>query len=1129
MSRKHALNDSDSDGAGPSTASSAAKRQRQSSLPRSTPPAGGDDGGEFDPDVDSPQADEDEDDEMDDEEQRRQVDALTQEQAARASKIAEAGVIMQVDLQNFMCHARTTVDFGPQVNFLVGVNGSGKSAVLTAITMALGGNAKATNRGNKGGDLIMEGKTSARCTVTLANKGEDAFMNHIYGDKITIERTLQAKGGGGYKIKNAEGKTVDTKKATLDAMLDQFNIQVDNPMTVLTQDQSRQFLASATPKDKYTFFLRGTQLAQLTMEYEQIRSNTEQMEEALGRKKEVLPELKEAYRRAKERAREAKQAMQQEENLQTLKDEQVWAYVAEVEKQVQFGEQAIATEQAKLAGFDEEIAAANAAIEACNDTIANLKEAEADSRVTLEDKQPRLKELQELINAERQRLQRWKDSERQLNGTLKRIQGNIAEFNRQIVEEERKLSRDLEAERRPIREAIEKANNEVGKLSIRITEARRTLEETQEESRGVGEQYEAARARITDSHREFDQTKARLNHAKSSANNSLLAYGEKAPALVDAINRERRWVQRPIGPIGTLVKLNNQNYARMLESFFGPTLNGWIVTNPQDFGLMVEIKRRLRLDHNTPIFRQEYDDTFMAELSRGEPDPSLPTILRALTINDQLTLQVLVTAHKIERLALVPTRPDGDQLMRSKPRNVDVAYSADCFSLRNNNGRSSSQFMPDWRGGARLHKDSGAEIRHFEGELQRIQQEIQQHENNRQQIGQKGVALKQRREQAEQAQSQAQQRMRQLNNQIATWDAKLKEEQPNNIAALQENKRESEQELESAQSQFQAGKEAFDRQTGNIEPVVEEKREIEAKIKKAEKILGQIASHLATQYANQSTAEQQRRAAEKRKEKVEAAIARDEAEVEKTKALREERIEQATAICERPQLEKFRDARKLQKEIDGIEKALREREKRQGASIEQILAEMEVRKKVAAEAVKQTNEMAKLIQALEAAYNARISRWTDFRDHIAVRAKIQFLAHLGTRGFTGKLKFDHENCKLNLTVQTEEPDKKQKGKQKDAKALSGGEKSFSTICLLLTMWEAVGCPIRCLDEFDVFMDAVNRRIAMRMMIETAKQANQTQFVLITPQEMSSISWGDEVKVSKLDDPQRQKGALAQGK
>lgn len=34
-------------------------------------------------------------------------------------------------------------------------------------------------------------------------------------------------------------------------IVDHFNIQVDNPMTVLTQDQSRQFLASSSARDKY--------------------------------------------------------------------------------------------------------------------------------------------------------------------------------------------------------------------------------------------------------------------------------------------------------------------------------------------------------------------------------------------------------------------------------------------------------------------------------------------------------------------------------------------------------------------------------------------------------------------------------------------------------------------------------------------------------------------------------------------------------------------------------------------------------------------------------------------------------------------------------------------------------------
>lgn len=96
---------------------------------------------------------------------------------------------------------------------------------------------------------------------------------------------------------------------------------------------------------------------------------------------------------------------------------------------------------------------------------------------------------------------------------------------------------------------------------------------------------------------------------------------------------------------------------------------------------------------------------------------------------------------------------------------------------------------------------------------------------------------------------------------------------------------------------------------------------------------------------------------------------------------------------------------------------------------------------------------------------------------------------------------------------------------REAKTLSGGEKSFSTICLLLSIWEAMGSPIRCLDEFDVFMDSVNRATSMTMMIQAARRSVGRQYILITPQSMQNVQLGDDVKIHRMSDPERGQAAL----
>ena len=129
----------------------------------------------------------------------------------------------------------------------------------------------------------------------------------------------------------------------------------------------------------------------------------------------------------------------------------------------------------------------------------------------------------------------------------------------------------------------------------------------------------------------------------------------------------------------------------------------------------------------------------------------------------------------------------------------------------------------------------------------------------------------------------------------------------------------------------------------------------------------------------------------------------------------------------------------------------------------------------------------------------RVKRLKYYRVSLAVRLKIRFQMLMSQRGYDGKMIFDHNAKQLKLEVKVEESDTSLM--VKDMKSLSGGERSFTTVCFILTLWDAVESPFRMLDEFDVFMDMVNRRVSMAMLLKAAREKNNKQFVFLTPQDL----------------------------
>ncbi len=76
-------------------------------------------------------------------------------------------------------------------------------------------------------------------------------------------------------------KVISTKKEELVAITDHCNIQIDNPVSLLNQDTSRNFLHNSNPNAKYKLFMKATHLEQIAIDYGKSKEELTLMEQKI--------------------------------------------------------------------------------------------------------------------------------------------------------------------------------------------------------------------------------------------------------------------------------------------------------------------------------------------------------------------------------------------------------------------------------------------------------------------------------------------------------------------------------------------------------------------------------------------------------------------------------------------------------------------------------------------------------------------------------------------------------------------------------------------------------------------------------------------------------------------------------
>lgn len=1003
------------------------------------------------------------------------------------NRAAENGILESIQCLNFMCHDNLHVELGPLINFIVGENGSGKSAVLTGITLCLGGKASSTNRGGSLKTFIKEGKEKSILVVKLKNKGHDAYQHELYGDTILIERHFSRAGSSGFYVKSETGRTISTKKRDVDEIVEYFSLQVDNPLNILSQDNARQFLSAASAKQKYRFFVLGVQMQQLDDDYRVIQEYLEGNEHKQHDLDTKLIVLKKEYEKAKKAFDLLQESDKMKEQVTLLQHKLLWAQVIDKERELHecdrlLGncEQAIAETQAAVESRTEELNLHDRQIAQMQQEVAALKE-EAE---TVTGKRDQAKGVFEAANKDLRALLTY---QRDARSKIQNAEKECKSLEQKIEDEKRRLE-DVNGN------TVIRINQELDAARAKLNQTMDKMEDEKKKQPGLCQKLDQANIdcqkldqSIEQKRNDIRSTQTRLREIVAGQGSLYEAYHPKMRSLLQMIDKDDGFERRPVGPMGAHIQVLEPWWSPMLERLFGDNLNGFVVVCKRDQLRLRGMMKQLGMDRS-PIL---IGNASPIDTSRHEPDKLYSTVLRILRIEDPLIRNQLVINHRIETTILVQSKEDADRIMlgSARPQNITACYhphggKGRGWTVRLSvtaNGANSSPQSPA-KGPLRLKSDSLQEKALLEETLGQIGAELKDLQQQKSQQQQFCERCKQEIEDSKRAVDRLSQEKINIQAEITT-----KQEELDDFDGVDERLNTYREDLETAKGD----RDRYSNEYGTIGLRRDEKnKEVEmlhAALKAEKKKLQDLDPGL-------EQAEYKLQRAQDIREITVAAKnqAYDNHQMTKIRKLkydgkREELqniimdwTEQARRSCERVEIWENESYSTIEKKVASLRKALQEREKKRGMTDDEVRERAE-QARAAYESLRQTcMQVERENRGLKNTLSQRLEKWRAFQRYISSNSRSNFMYLLSERDFRGRLILDHINHTLEVQV---EPDKTRKTETgRNTKTLSGGEKSFSSICLLLAIWEAMGSPLRCLDEFDVYMDSVNRDVSTDMLV-----------------------------------------------
>lgn len=685
--------------------------------------------------------------------------------------------------------------------------------------------------------------------------------------------------------------------------------------------------------------------------------------------------------------------------------------------------------------------------------------------------------------------------------------------------------------------------SEMEKLKAAIDEMKEKLQELSEKVNSVKKEEGQTVEKVQEFNQqirgicyEIDTKNRDIKRLMQSKENRLHKYGENMPELLKEIEKcfkNGQFKVKPLGPFGEYIELMDSSADVAVEACLKSMMYSFCCDNFQDANALRRIMNRIYKRERPPRIVTMERSNRANDVSQSKVRSNkYKSVYDLIKINDPWIENIMLDTEKIESYLFIPNYDEAMDLLidASKvPINCNKAYTSDgsiMIPQKPNQG---------FRTYASNNKSARILVTNTDSQLNTLKEELKTFQENKVDIENQLKNYRQLQREKQNESRDLDSQMRSLKTQLYSKSSAYSrleneaEPQPIEIETLEkelqncrDKKKDVNDKIESSNEKLQGIKASYERaekEYDQLKTLFNEMRSKRDPLNRDLDDTNQLIDVLENTIKKCTNVKNQQ-INDKKKLEGELKEKQQQLNEKKERALLETTDEVKTK----------RNTKAVSKDIKELENFIREEENKIGDK-EKLIEECQVKRKQFERARNDVNILEIYLEQLRLSLEKRKIGYMQYRDFCTYTTKQYFSLILQKKGFTGDMEIYHTattlpngQVKKGKTLEVKVNPKADLAQvisgYGDTRSLSGGERSYSTVSFILALWKSAECPFKILDEVDVFMDTITRKISLSAMVEFASSESSKQYIFLSPLGHMDIPKPKIVQIFQMPDPKR---------